>query len=832
MKSNFFKSVLLLSTLIVCFSDVQAQKCIFGNCDNGYGIWVSKDETQIYFGEFKDGNFSGHGTYLVKDHDLYVGNFINGNYNLKGSMYFPNGHEYTGFFLEDKRHGLGKYTYADGTTENVWSQNGQYIENQRPSGFVYNRLSNEGFEYVQYVYSDGNIYEGEFGKKFPEGYGTMYYADGEEYSGYWVKGGWKGYGKYTKADGSELEGFFDYGDFISNLNNYKGLVYGEEKYGIVYSVKITDEGIIKGYLPNGVPNGPCEFFSSDGQTKMSGNFVNGAFTGFGEILHSEESSYNASKIVGEFTNGEVNGKAIVWFQDGNVYWGTFVNDKFASGIYGHYDPKTGVRDCQIYQSGQYIQTIDYQDKCGEIFTSQDGSFGIRYFELGIYYGDLENGVPHGNGYCELHNGLKYYGNFHEGVISGYGILFSSSESYRGYLLDGSLHGEGVLKKADGTIQKGYFEKGEFVGDKKVYNRFQAIDQQSDNQNQGEEGRENQHTNVAAPQVAWNAPASLSSEQSSKMTKIKLCVTSEVPLDDIKVYLNNNVVVKTMTRGFKVVDAGCDYPLEYDIELQPGENEIYAEITNIGGTTKTDVRKINYVLNQSNIDNKARIALIIGNKEYNACQLLTPLRNSTNDANLMDKTLKELGFETILLIDGTRDQIRAKIREFRNRLEETGAVGLFYYAGHGLEFNKTNYFIPVDAVINDGADVPNTCVSLDMLTQALVSAANDMNIIILDACRQNIFSKTRGSGDNDGGLGKVDAPQGTYIAYATAQGSTASDGVGENGLFTEELVKQISVKGQRLEDVFQEVRRNVYEKSGHTQKTWDSSSFYGKFYFSK
>jgi uncharacterized caspase-like protein len=163
--------------------------------------------------------------------------------------------------------------------------------------------------------------------------------------------------------------------------------------------------------------------------------------------------------------------------------------------------------------------------------------------------------------------------------------------------------------------------------------------------------------------------------------------------------------------------------------------------------------------------------------------------------------------------------------------DRSSIGLFYYAGHGIQARGKNYLIPTDAHIEKEADVEVYCVDLDNLLGNLEYAGNNLNMIILDACRNNPFGRGfRSQASN--GLATVNAPSGTIIAFATAPGSTAADGEGNNGLYTQEFLKAVQIPNTKIEDVFKSVRKQVKALSGGKQVPWENSALEGDFYFRK
>ncbi len=229
----------------------------------------------------------------------------------------------------------------------------------------------------------------------------------------------------------------------------------------------------------------------------------------------------------------------------------------------------------------------------------------------------------------------------------------------------------------------------------------------------------------------------------------------------------------------------------------------------------------------------RLALVIGNSAY---QNTSPLPNPQNDAVDMKATLEALGFEVIYGVNQNSKQMKALIRQFGDKLFENKGVGLFYYAGHGVASGGENYLVPVDADIPAEDEIQDATVSLSFLLGKMTTAGNSLNLVILDACRNNPFARnwrTVRDASSNGGLATITrAPSGTLIAYATAPGSVASDGDGKNGLYTQELLTQMKKPDLAIEEVFKNVRSEVRRKSKNLQTPWESSSIEGAFYFKK
>ena len=218
----------------------------------------------------------------------------------------------------------------------------------------------------------------------------------------------------------------------------------------------------------------------------------------------------------------------------------------------------------------------------------------------------------------------------------------------------------------------------------------------------------------------------------------------------------------------------------------------------------------------------RRALVIGNSAY----AFGALRNPVNDARAMANELRQQGFEVTAGIDLKRAEMTEMIAAYGASLARTQPVALFYFAGHGLQLAWRNYLVPIDAQLKGTADVQSQCVDVNGLIADIGKAANPMNVIILDACRDNPFDSAR----EQKGLSQFDAPPGTLLAFATSPGNVAADGDGDNGLYTSHLLREIKVPETKIEDVFKRVRLAVRRQSNGRQIPWESTSLEQDFWF--
>lgn len=224
--------------------------------------------------------------------------------------------------------------------------------------------------------------------------------------------------------------------------------------------------------------------------------------------------------------------------------------------------------------------------------------------------------------------------------------------------------------------------------------------------------------------------------------------------------------------------------------------------------------------------ESRLALVIGNSSYQD----SPLRNPKNDAADMAKTLESLGFEVILQIDTNHQKMTESIRTFGDRLNEEKGVGLFYYAGHGVQVDGTNYLIPVNSPIKREDEVEFNSINVGSVLAKMQSANNDLNIIVLDACRNNPFEGTSRTALSRG-LARIKPPGGSVVMYSAGEGEVASDGEGRNGTFTHHLLKGLSKPGMSLRQLIYETRVAVHKETDGEQLPWIESSLLQDFVFS-
>jgi uncharacterized caspase-like protein len=225
----------------------------------------------------------------------------------------------------------------------------------------------------------------------------------------------------------------------------------------------------------------------------------------------------------------------------------------------------------------------------------------------------------------------------------------------------------------------------------------------------------------------------------------------------------------------------------------------------------------------------RIALVVGNSAY---ENITPLDNPRNDARLIATTLAELGFTLVgggAQLDLNKTRLEAAILEFGKNLPGAD-VGMFYYAGHGVQIRGTNFLVPIGANPTREADADFQMIDVGSVLRQMESSGTKLNLVVLDACRNNPFGN-RGFRSATGGLAQIQVPEGTLISYATQPDSVAQDGADGNSPYSRALAEIMQKPGLGIFDAFNQVGLSVKRATGGVQQPWVSSSpIDGNFYF--
>ena len=493
--------------------------------------------------------------------------------------------------------------------------------------------------------------------------------------------------------------------------------------------------------------------------------------------------------------------------------------------------------------------IDYADKA--YVKNQNYQFDWRNFRE-LYVGDYTNftltltndsnnnnvanrclsgDCMNGYGTYQWGNGMKLYtGYFRNGKRNGQGTCTYGAghqwngASYQGEWLNDKYNGEGTFTWADGSKYVGAYKNEKKHGYGTLYSKYGTIQSQGMWENDVFVGKREQ----PKPKLTWLNPR-YSAETDKNYYRIKACVKSRQNIDSYEVYVNGQLA--DQERAPEVVRKDdCDLLIERTLSLKTGANRVEVKVRATNGESAsistTITRKGNAVIEEDDpitpVHTGKKLALLIGNSNY---QNTTALRNPGNDVNALQKELKRLGFDVIANKDQSRSQMAKSINEFGRKLKNYDQA-LFYFSGHGVQVKGANYLIPTNATLDYEEDVEFQCINAGSILAKMEGAQSKVNIVILDACRNNPFEKSWNRNINNKGLTTMTAPVGTILAYSTAPGTTASDGIGNNGLYTEKLLECLRIPNLKIEEVFKQVRIRVTQASNNKQVPWESSSLVG------
>ncbi|OJJ14271.1 hypothetical protein BKI52_43070 [marine bacterium AO1-C] len=218
-------------------------------------------------------------------------------------------------------------------------------------------------------------------------------------------------------------------------------------------------------------------------------------------------------------------------------------------------------------------------------------------------------------------------------------------------------------------------------------------------------------------------------------------------------------------------------------------------------------------------NEKRLALLIGNSNY---QVAGKLKNPRNDVDLIAEVLKKLGFKTKAVKDVTRKKFLIALNIFGQELDDYD-LGFFFFAGHGIQVNGENYLLPIDADPKNENEVEYDCINAQRILRKMENAQSKTNIMVLDACRNNPFTKSWSRSPSMQGLTYMSAPYGSLIAYSTAPNKVAEDGIGKNSSYSEVLAEEMLAPNMTIIQVLQKVRNRLIKKLSGKQVPWESTS---------
>ena len=559
--------------------------------------------------------------------------------------------------------------------------------------------------------------------------------------------------------------------------------------------------------------------------RYKGNFKNGLRDGYGYMRLSDGSIY-----IGGWKENIKHGHGVYKFPKNHPTFEKYVGQwqKNVREGYGtlHYkiNSENGEKQLKIgfWRKNQFYKEVK-PSQCLE-GDCENGWGTYVNPDKSLYIGEFQNGLRHGQGTLIYRMGSMYKGEFAEGKRSGFGkYYYPSGAKYDGNWAKNKRNGDGRFSSEGKLLYAATWDDG-VPKDKVILNEGKDPGQIIDSDDTGTD-KEGPKIEILSPKVK-RGPIVVAKK---KRIRVHGIVTDENKVIRVRVNGVNAAITETVaeTRDFEAY-----------IDLAQGQNDFWVEAEDYhGNKTKIDFT-VEYDENDDGVvardlvnakSNKEaeRFALVIGNSTY----ATAPLRNPVNDAHAIASKLQDYDFDVTTRINVSQVELAKVIKTFGENLKATGGIGLFYYAGHGIQLDGENYLVPIDAEIQKEADIEFESIKLQRVLKEFDFAGNQMNIVILDACRDNPYANLRSLGN---GLAPVyRAPIGTFIAYATSPGQAAADGDNNHGLYTQELLNALeNDESKKLEDLFKEVRTNVRKKSNNEQVPWENSSLEGDFFFKK
>lgn len=648
-----------------------------------------------------------------------------------------------------------------------------------------------------YAFSSGSRYEGYFKDNKRNGYGYYRFSNKDEYIGDWKDNKRHGSGTYRYASKGMYRKYI--GEWRNNKRDGIGIMImynGINKLGnwkdnsFLGKVNKGKMGCVSGDCKNGFGT----YVLKDGAI-YRGQYKGGKRNGFGTYYYPKGGKFSGYQV-----DGKRNGIGVYFYPSGNRYIGDW-SDELKEGE-GILLSKGKIQQMGYWVGGKFMMAQevrkDILEKAGLLNVNMSSSI-LAMEDNNIKSPDKVETLPR------------------EKELPKENIPTTTPK-------------EKVDKK---PIEK---SKDTKKNTSKNRNAKANTPKPATNKTTIKPNNQSSKTDVLGPTITLTKPYFKNPRQSITVDEGKIMVAGTAIDDGGVVSVRVNGIEAILVEG-----KGSKKGFATEVKLREGTNIITVDAEDEYGNKQHRQYRVVYEVIEGFIDTKQsssaknsrvsdekRTALVIGNGEY----MLSPLRNAPNDAKSIAKSLEELGFDVILQTDLDQKEMKRAIRDFGTELKENGGVGLFYYAGHGLQVQGENYLLPVKADVEKELDIELESVRLQRILNELEWADNRMNIVVLDACRDNPYNFIRSLND---GLAPINrSPNNTYIAYSTSPGKSAADGEGKHGLFTQELldVLENSENGVKLEDIFKRVRKAVREKSNGNQVPWDNSSIEGDFYFKR
>jgi len=698
-------------------------------------------------------------------------------------------------------------------------------ENHRLKHDVSNKLE----ETISYA---GGTYTGPLVNGVPHGQGALTFSDGAKYVGEWNDGKRRGQGTFTWPNGEKYVGKF-------KDDNFNG-------QGTLSALKGQDEGLqIVGEWKNGELHGQGTMTTPIGE-KYVGEWKATLMHGRGTYTWSD-----GGKYIGEFKDGKKHGHGTYTDASGTGYGGEWNNnkrwkgteyDKDGNAIFAYLEggatPLTSVW-CANKGGVEYRTASSCQERGGKGYSSIDMAHAENNkhrLKPAPSTSTASSSSSNDRVWCVYRNGsnLKFtnfsgtYCRQINGQSFGTRALASAEhqrlKSASAIPMVWCATSDSVTKIARQQCQVKHGLVFPLAQQNDAYREHQRLKSASAipmvwcatsdsvtkiarQQCQIKQGHVFSSRETARAEHQRLRVVSL--EKQIKQTKRLLQRQNEViSLLQQAQTTTGKLTIQSNVRGDKVyIDGVHKGSTRLDLDLPRGRHTIRIEKEGYKAYEKeidlVDTIKLQATLER--LRSQVRHALVIGNSKYTH----SPLKNPKNDAEDLAAALRSIGFSVNQLTDASRTEMRHAIRDFGNKLAvNRDSTGLFFYAGHGVQSKGTNFLIPIGADINKAYELSDEAVRAESVIGSMDEAGNQMNIIILDACRNNPYRSLFRGGTR--GLKQMQASRGMWIAFSTAPGELSVDGEGRNSPYTRHLIEAIKTPGLSIEQVFKTVRRGVIE----------------------
>ena len=535
--------------------------------------------------------------------------------------------------------------------------------------------------------------------------------------------------------------------------------------------------------PNKLPPCPKPDYSKNTDPERHAKWTNC----WGKYRVELTQDYAGDVLEGEWLNGWLHGQAIYTHVNGDKYAGDYVDGRV-----------TG-RGTYTYINGEkYVG--EFKDR------KMSGQGTYTYASGDKYIGEFKDDKRQGQGTLIFATGDKYVGEFLNDRFSGQGTYNHlaanqfKNDKYVGEWKDGKKHGQGIYYHLADNQFKNSKYVGEWKNDKK------------EGQGTFTFGNGDKYVGEFKDDKFHGQGISISADGK----RVEGVWENNIFIREVKVNIPNQKNNNASNNDRNDIERERQQLAEERRRLEEEKLRQQQE------ASQRDNQKNNSAIP---IDNRRRFALVIGNANYNS---LPKLQNTINDARAISQALRSSGFRVSTHENLDLAGMQNAIRSFGEQLGKND-VGLVFYAGHGVQVKGKNYLVPVRENIKKSFEVPANALDVDLLLATLESVKNDLNIVVLDACRSPFPGESRGAAQ---GLATIEAGKGTFIAFATAPGKEASDGSGGNSPYTKNLSRLLAKKGLPLEQVFKEVRKSVVAETNGEQVPWENSSLMGDFYFTQ